>query len=115
MDSMTSPFKTTMCTATSPFKVTQASSSKLGISPLLASKRLDFIGYESDEPCAPSLAGSTEGYDSSPKLSSQQSKSTSDASYQEYKKTEKLNIKSTLSKIKSKPRLYIGLPKKLFF
>lgn len=110
-DSMTSPFKTAVCTATSPFKVSQGRMSKLCVSPLSATKRkLNFFEdkYESDESYAPSIAGST--------VTSRQSKTTSDASFQEeFEKVEKVHLLSTLSKIKSKPRLYIGLPKELYF
>ncbi|XP_060810185.1 uncharacterized protein LOC132904272 [Amyelois transitella] len=115
-DSMTSPLKSTVCTATSPFKVSQVgSTSKVNISILSATKRkLNFEGkYESDDSYTPSITGMTTDCDSSPyKIS----KTTSDTSSQEeFKKVEKLNLLSTLSKIKSKLRLYIGLPKELHF
>lgn len=72
--------------------------------------------YESDESCAPSMAGMTAESDSSPYKMSSQSKTTSDtSSLEELKAAEKLNLRSTLSKIKNKPRLYLGVPKNLYF
>ncbi|KAH9632874.1 hypothetical protein HF086_002696 [Spodoptera exigua] len=96
-NSMTSPLKTTVCTATSPFKVPQGKMRKLCLS---ATKRKLIFSedkYESDESYTPSIAGSIAEYDSSPYKICSQSKITSDgsSSQEEYKKIEKVNLQST--------------------
>ncbi|KAH9635606.1 hypothetical protein HF086_012275 [Spodoptera exigua] len=64
-NSTTSPFKTTVCTATSPFKmnISQASTSKL-----LAKRKLNFFEEESDDSFTPATEGSTVDYESSQNL-----------------------------------------------
>lgn len=112
-NSTTSPFKTTVCTATSPFKmnISQASTSKLS-----AKRKLNFFEEESDDSFTPATEGSTVDYESSPYKISSQSKTTSDGSTsQEEFIKQKINLVATLAKVKNKPRSYIGVPKDLYF
>ncbi|XP_030031027.1 uncharacterized protein LOC115447884 isoform X2 [Manduca sexta] len=65
---------------------------------------------ESDISCTPSLVGSTDDHESSPYKVPSLSEVV-----EECKKVQKLNLQSTLSKIQNNPKLYIGLPKELYF
>ncbi|XP_022823544.1 uncharacterized protein LOC111354348 isoform X2 [Spodoptera litura] len=117
-DIVTSPIKFITSTATSPLKPNPNIKSATNPSTSnTVSRKLRFIeeNCDSDTSCAPSLVGSTVDQDYSPSETSV-SKATSDASLQaERKKFEKINLKSTLSKIINKPKLYIGLSKNLYF
>lgn len=67
--------------------------------------------YDSDVSYTLSQEGST--FDSSPSKPSSQT--TEDSSQEKIIKDQKLNLQSTLSKIKKNPRMYIGIPAELYF
>ncbi|KAL4721003.1 hypothetical protein ACJJTC_016774 [Scirpophaga incertulas] len=120
------PMRFFVSATTSPMKIEDAIKPSMGQSSV--SRKLCFVEntYDSDTSCTvympandgvhctPSLAGSTVGYECSPSNISL-IKTASDTSLQyEYKKLEKRNLQST-SKIRNKPKLYIGLPKNVYF
>lgn len=111
----TSPFKFTVSTAASPFKISVERTVQPPVSQSTVSRRLFVIEekYDSNTSCTPSITGSTVEHEYSQYTLSSPSKITSDTCSQE--EYQKLNLPNTIAKIKKKPKLYIGLPKELYF
>ncbi|XP_026322184.1 uncharacterized protein LOC113231863 [Hyposmocoma kahamanoa] len=93
-------------TSTSPNKPSMSGHSSTRRKLIFAEEK-----YDSDVSYTLSQEGST--FDSSPSKPSSQT--TEDSSQEKIIKDQKLNLQSTLSKIKKNPRMYIGIPAELYF
>lgn len=115
-DAVSSPIKPIahQSTATSPIKPSGGKSSKpSSFGQSFKRRKLFFTDEKYDSDVSYTLSDRRSSIDSS--LSERSSKTTVDSLQEKVTKDEKLNLKSTLTKINKNPRLYIGIPAELYF